>query len=88
MQGKDLKHLRSLAEKLLKKGQEPTLADLPASARIEIEEVSRANYGICSTCRWSSGCLACSVKHAQRYHLNALRASLGLAPLKVLPDQD
>ena len=77
-----------LAENLINKGKEPTLADLPASARIEIEEVSRANYGICSRCRWSSGCLACSVRHAQRYHLNKLRASLGLAPLKVLPDQD
>ena len=88
VQGEELKQLRSLAEKLLKQGQEPTLADLPASARIEIEEVSRSGYGICSRCRWSSGCLACSVKHAQRYHLNKLRASLGLPALKVLPDQD
>ena len=87
-QSAELEELRALAENLINKGKEPTLADLPASARIEIEEVSRANYGICSRCRWSSGCLACSVKHAQRYHLNKLRASLGLAPLKVLPDQD
>ena len=87
-QSAELEELRALAENLINKGKEPTLADLPVEARLAIEEVSRVAYGICSRCRWSSGCLACSVKHAQRYHLNKLWATLGLPALSAFPAGD
>ena len=69
VQGEELKHLRSLADKLLNQGKQPTLADLPVESRLAIGEVSRVAFGICGRCRWKFGCLSCSVKHAERYYL-------------------
>ena len=42
---------------------------LSESAQIKILKAS-AGIGICSKCRWTSGCLECSGQHAFKYHMS------------------
>ena len=48
-----------------------TEADLSAQAKEAINKVEATGLGICSRCRWSSGCLSCSVEKAKRFWLQA-----------------
>ena len=71
-----------LADAVYNKNKVPDLSDLPESAKQAILKISEmGNPGVCSRCRWTSGCLSCSVEKAEKYHLNVLRHSLGLAKL-------
>ena len=71
-----------LADLVHNKNHMPELSDLPKSSKLAIEKIkSDGDPGICSRCRFSSGCLSCSVGKAERYYLNLLRHSLGLAKL-------
>ena len=71
-----------LADLVYNKNKMPTLSDLPPSSKMAIEKIrDLGDPGVCSRCRYASGCLACSVEKAERYHLNLLRHSLGLPKL-------
>ena len=71
-----------LADAVYNKNKIPELSDLLESAKQAILKISEmGNPGVCSRCRWSSGCLSCSVEKAEKYHLNVLRHSLGLSKL-------
>eukprot|EP00435_Cladocopium_sp_Y103_P029187 s1975_g7.t1 len=75
-------HAEKVAYKVFTAGAAPEYDDLPESAKAELEKILDAgNPGLCSRCRWTSGCLSCSHEKALRYHMNALRASLGMAKL-------
>ena len=46
----------------------PDLSDLPESAKQAILKISEmGNPGVCSRCRWTCGCLSCSVEKAEKY---------------------
>ena len=68
---------KELAAQLLK--QKLSLKDLPEPARLEIQTVRQAQFGLCSRCRYSSGCLGCSAAHAERYYLKKEAAKRGFA---------
>ena len=58
--------LKSMKEILPDK---PCLENLSAKARAEVMKVHLTGAGICSRCRWSSGCYECEGAHALRYWL-------------------
>ncbi|CAE7422092.1 unnamed protein product [Symbiodinium natans] len=72
----------ALAHEVLNQGKEPEASDLSASEKAEIEHIRQFGLRICSRCSWQSGCLDCCWEKRERYLLNKLRVSLGLAPLK------
>ena len=56
--------------------------DLSHEAKKELQRIKdEGHIGICSKCRWRSGCLNCSFEKALRYHLKkeALRAGKAVA---------
>ena len=55
-----------------------SLSSLSSEAKKAIELLKASEVGICSRCRYASGCLSCSVPHAQRYYLRKEAAKLGL----------
>jgi hypothetical protein len=52
-----------------------TVADLRPELQARREKVEKYGQGLCSKCRWLSGCLQCDVKKAWAY---CLRVEMGL----------
>ena len=44
--------------------------DLDQPTRLRIEHVLQFGFGVCSKCRWQSGCFECDPVMALRYHLS------------------
>ena len=53
--------------------------DLSAEVQVRIAHMS-LGPGLCSRCRWSSGCLSCDWRKALRYHLKVLNGGVEVEP--------
>ena len=53
-----------------------TVAELRPALTAHMEKVEKHGQGVCSKCRWLSGCLQCDVKKAWVY---CLRIEMGLS---------
>ena len=69
------------ALKVVKEGAAPDVADLGKEALLDIERIKTlGDPGVCSRCRWQSGCPSCDVLKCSRYHVRVLCRSLGKKP--------
>lgn len=59
--------LEKLAQELFEAGHSMMEADLSDFARKELARVREFGWGVCSRCRWQSGCLSCEPGHCLRY---------------------
>ena len=53
-----------------------TVADLRPELRAHMEKVEKQGQGVCSKCRWLSGCMQCDFKKAWVY---CLKVEMGLS---------
>ena len=75
----ELEGLEALAHKYLNEGAEPELKDLGKEAHSAIAKIlDMGNPGVCSRCRWQSGCLSCEVCKAERFYMRQLCFDLGV----------
>ena len=51
--------LQKLSEELFEAGHSMTEHDLSDNAKKELLKVRTFGWGVCSRCRWQSGCLSC-----------------------------
>ena len=55
-----------------------SIEDLSPEAKLAIQRIKdEGDHGLCSRCRFSSGCLSCSSSKAIRYHMRKLAESKG-----------
>ena len=67
----ELADLGKVADELVKKipPGKPCLQNLSEAAQDKVKHVHFTGGGVCSKCRWSSGCLECEGGHALLYWL-------------------
>ena len=80
-----VKELAGEADAALKKIPEgkPCLENLSTKAQ-EAVTLAATYAGICSRCRWSSGCLTCSKEKALKYHLKKEGFLVETVPMKTM----
>ena len=59
--------LQKLSEELFEAGHSMTEHDLSENAKKELFKVRTFGWGVCSRCRWQSGCLSCEPEHCLQY---------------------
>ena len=73
MKAKQKEELEEIAAKLLSDKKIFDPSQISADVKKEIERVERTGVGICSKCRFSSGCLKCDINKCRDYWMRLER---------------
>ena len=77
-----LKELQKKSLELMAEGG-TDLQRLPEKHQVEILRIEKMNIGVCSTCRWTSGCHHCDLEKAKRFYLKKFAVNAAKEALQI-----